>query len=202
VIDVPTSGGLLEAALAVCAGIALAAAAGLRVFVPLLATSAAAHFGHLDLAPGGAWLGTTPALAALGVAAALEVGAYLVPALDHALDTVATPLAVLAGIVLSAALFTGMPGYLRWMLAVIAGGGSAGLIQGATTVLRLKSGLLTGGLGNPMVALVELGGAILLILLALLVPVLGLALAAALLAAAFRVARRVVFGRRVPASMR
>lgn len=201
-IDVPTSGGLLEAALAVCAGIALAAAAGLRVFVPLLATSAAAHFGHLDLAPGGAWLGTTPALAALGVAAALEVGAYLVPALDHALDTVATPLAVLAGIVLSAALFTGMPGYLRWMLAVIAGGGSAGLIQGATTVLRLKSGLLTGGLGNPMVALVELGGAILLILLALLVPVLGLALAAALLAAAFRVARRVVFGRRVPASMR
>jgi len=194
-IDLPTAGGLAGAAVAVCAGIALAAAAGLRIFVPLLATSAAAHLGHLDLAPGAAWLGTAPALAALGVAAALEVGAYLVPALDHALDVIATPLAVLAGIILSAALFTDMPGYLRWTLAVIAGGGSAGLVQGATTVLRLKSGLLTGGLGNPLVSLVELVGALLLVLLALLAPVAGVALAAALLVGAFRLARRVVFGR-------
>jgi hypothetical protein len=198
VIDLPTTGGLAEAALAVCAGIALAAAAGLRVFVPLLAASAAAHFGHLELAPGAAWLATTPALAALGVAAALEVGAYFVPALDHALDAIATPLAVCAGVVLSAALFTDMPGYLRWALAIIAGGGSAGLVQGATTVLRLKTGLITGGVGNPLVALAELTGALVLALLALLAPLVGVVLAAALLLAAFRTARRVVFGRRAP----
>jgi hypothetical protein len=196
VIDLPTSAGLVEAALAVCAGIALAAAAGLRIFVPLLATSAAAHFGRLELAPGAAWLGTTPALAALGVAAALEIGAYLVPALDHALDAIATPVAVCAGVILSAALFTHMPGYLRWTLAIIAGGGSAGLVQGATAVLRLKSGLITGGVGNPLVALAELAGALLLALLALLAPLAGVVLAAALLLAAFRTARRVVFGRR------
>lgn len=192
----PTAGGLAEAALAVCAGIALAAAAGLRVFVPLLATSAAAYFGHLDLAPGAAWLGSAPALVALGIAAALEVGAYFVPALDHALDALATPLAVVAGIVVSAALFTDLPGWLRWVLAVLAGGGSAGLVQGATTVLRLKSGLLTGGLANPLVALVELTGATLLALLALLVPLVALALAAGLVLGAFRVARRVAFGRK------
>lgn len=196
VIDLPTTGSLVEAALAVCAGIALAASAGLRIFVPLLATSAAAHFGGLELAPGAAWLGTTPALAALGVAAALEVGAYLVPALDHALDTIATPLAVLAGIVLSAALFTDMPGYLCWTLAIIAGGGSAGLVQGATAVLRLKTGLSTGGVGNPLVALAELAGALVLALLALLAPLLAVVLAAALLLAALRTAKRLVFGRR------
>ena len=191
----PTAGGLAAAALAVCAGIALAAAAGLRVFIPLLATSAAAYLGHLDLAPGAAWLGTAPALVALGVAAALEVGAYFVPALDHALDALATPLAVVAGIVVSAALFTDMPSWLRWVLAVIAGGGSAGLVQGATTVLRLKSGLLTGGLANPLVALAELGGAVVLALLALLAPLVALALAAGVVLAALRMARRVVFGR-------
>lgn len=192
----PSAGGLVEAALAVCAGIALAASAGLRIFVPLLATSAAAHFGHLDLAPGASWMGTTPALVALGIAAGLEVGAYLVPALDHALDALVTPLAVLAGIVLSAALFTDLPGYLRWILAIVAGGGSAGLVQGATAVVRLKSGLFTGGLGNPLVALAELVGAAVLALLALLAPLLALALAVALLVAAFRMARRLVFGRR------
>ena len=195
----PTAGGLFEAALAVCAGIALAAAAGLRVFVPLLAASAAAYLGHLSLAPGAAWLGSAPALVALSVAAALEVGAYFVPTLDHALDAIATPLAVVAGIVVSAALFTAMPGYLRWVLAIIAGGGSAGLVQGATTLLRLKSGLLTAGLANPLVALAELGGALVLAVLALLVPLLALALAALLVLAAFRMARRVAFGRRAPA---
>jgi hypothetical protein len=199
VIVPPTAGGLAEAALAVCAGIALAAAAGLRVFVPLLAASAAAFFGHHHLAPGVAWLGTAPALVALSVAAVLEVVAYFVPALDHALDTIATPLAVVAGVVVSAALFTGMPGYLRWVLALIAGGGSAGLVQGATTVVRLKSGLLTAGLANPLVALAELGGALVLALLALLVPLLALALAVALVLSAFRMARRLVFGRHAAA---
>jgi hypothetical protein len=195
-IDPPTTSGLLEAALAVCAGVALAAAAGLRVFVPLLATSAAAHVGWLDLAPGAAWLAGTPALTALALAAVLEVGAYLVPALDHALDVVATPLAVAAGIVLSAALFTDLPAYLRWALAIVAGGGSAGLVQGATAVLRLKGGVLTGGLANPLVALAELAGALVLALLALLAPLLGIAMALALLVAAYRTARRVAFGRR------
>jgi hypothetical protein len=195
-------GGLAEAALAVSAGIALAAAAGLRVFVPLLAVSAAAFLGHLDLAPGAAWLGTAPALVTLCIAAGLEVGAYFVPALDHALDALATPLAVVAGIVVSAALFTGMPAYLRWALALIAGGGSAGLVQGATTLVRLKSGLLTAGLANPLVAVAELAGALVLALLALLVPLLALALAVGLVLAAFRLAKRVAFGRGAAAAHR
>ncbi len=200
VTALPTTGGLVEAGLAVCAGIALAAATGLRVFIPLLLTSAAAFLGHLHLAPGAEWLGTAPALVALTVAAALEVGAYFLPALDHALDAIAVPVAVLAGVVVSAALFAPMPAYLRWVLAIVAGGGSAGLVQGATTMLRLKSGLFTAGLANPLVALVELGGALLLTLLALLVPLLGLAFAVALVMAAFRVARRLPFGRRATTS--
>ena len=195
-VDLPAAGGLVEAALAVCAGIALAAAVGLRVFVPLLVTSLAAHLGWVELAPGSAWLGTTPALVALAVAAALEVGAYFVPAVDHALDVIATPLAVVAGILVSAAVFVEMPGLVRWVLAVIAGGGTAGLVQGATALVRLKSGVLTGGFGNPLVAGAELAGALALAALALLVPLAALLLALGLTLGAFRTARRVAFGRR------
>jgi hypothetical protein len=78
--------GLLEAVLAVSAGIGLAAAAGLRIFVPLLAVSVAGMTGHLDLAPGTTWLDSLPALVTLSVAVALEIAGYFLPALDHVLD--------------------------------------------------------------------------------------------------------------------
>jgi cobalamin synthase len=59
---------------------------------------------------------------------------------------------------------------------VIAGGGAAGLTQSATALLRAKSTAFTGGLGNPVVATAELGGSVLVSLLALLLPLAALAL--------------------------
>lgn len=185
--------GLLEALLAVAAGIALAVAAGLRVFVPLFAVSLAGYTGHLALSPGTAWLGTLAAAVALGVAVVVEVVAYFVPALDHALDALGAPLAVAAGVLASAAMFVDFPPLVRWALAVVAGGGSAGLLHSSMALVRLKSGALTAGLGNPLVAAAELGGALVLAALALLVPVAALALGVAVTAA---VARRVRAARR------
>src|SRR5687767_12878834 len=63
-------------------GLGLSAAAGLRLFVPLLVASAASLAGHLELASEFEWIGTWPALVGFAVAAVLEVGAYLVPLLD------------------------------------------------------------------------------------------------------------------------
>jgi hypothetical protein len=182
----------VDALLAVGLGIGLAAAAGLRIFVPLLALALAARFGGLELAPAFAWLGSVPAIVALGVAAVVEIGAYYVPGLDHLLDVVAGPAAVGAGIVVAAAVMTDLPSWLQWPLAIIAGGGSAGLVQGASTLLRAKSGALTGGLGNPVVASGELGGAVTLSVLALLAPVVAVVLVILLLWAILRVARRLL----------
>ena len=78
----------------------------------------------------------------------------------------------------------------------VAGGGAAGLTQGATALLRLKSAVLSGGLANPLVATAELLGAAGVALLAVLLPALCLLLLAVLLATAFRKAGRPAFGRR------
>lgn len=182
--------------LGIAAGLGLAAACGFRVFVPLLALGLGARFAHLPVTDGFAWVSATPALLALGTATLLEIVAYYVPWLDHALDALATPAAVVAGVLASASVGVDLPPALRWAIALIGGGGLAGLAQGASVLLRAKSGLMTGGLANPVVATGELAAAGTLSLLALLVPVVALALVVLVLLLVFRWAGRLVFGRR------
>jgi hypothetical protein len=182
--------------LGVAVGLGLAAACGFRVFLPLLGLSAAAMSGHLTLAPGFAWLATPSALVALGTATVLEVAAYYIPWLDHLLDTIAAPAAMVAGMVATASVASDLPPVVRYGIALIGGGGAAGLIQGATMLLRLKSTAFTGGLANPVVSTLELGGAVLTVLLALVAPILCLVLVFLLCALVFRSAGRLVFGRR------
>jgi hypothetical protein len=186
----------LSALVSIGIGLGLAAACGFRVFVPLLVASGAAHIGQLPLATGFEWLGTLPALLALGTAAVLEVGAYYIPWIDHALDAVATPTAVLAGILACAAVLTDLPPILKWAVTIVGGGGAAGLLQGASVLLRLKSTTLTGGMANPAVSTAELLGAIITALLAVLVPLVCLAAVAALVILAFRATGHILFGRR------
>ncbi|MDH4130653.1 MAG: DUF4126 domain-containing protein [Gemmatimonadota bacterium] len=190
------SGDGLQTLLSIAAGLGLAAACGLRVFVPLLAAGAAARLGYLPLAAGFDWLATTPALIALGTATLLEVGAYYVPWLDHVLDLVATPAAVGAGMLASMSVLTDLPPALRWGIGIIGGGGAAGLIQGATALLRLKSTALTGGLANPVLATFELAGAGLVAIIALMLPLMGLVLVMLIPVLAFRASGRLFFGRR------
>ena len=178
----------------ILAGIGLAAACGFRVFVPLLVVSAAAHAGRLPLDPGFAWMATTPALLGLGTATVLEVIAYYVPWLDHLLDLLATPVALLAGVIAMAAVVTDLPPALRWLIVLVAGTGSAGLVQGATVLLRLKSTAISGGLANPILATLELFGSVTTALLALAVPLLCVVLLVVTCAAVFRMLRRIAFG--------
>ena len=182
--------------LAIPLGLGLAAASGFRVFVPLLALGLAARFELVPLAGQFAWLADGTTLAALGLAAVLEVAAYYVPGVDHLLDTLAAPAALVAGAVSMAAVLTDVPPALQWAIAIIAGSGSAGLVQGATTLVRAKSGLMTGGLGNPAVATGELGGAVGLSALALFLPILALVAAVVLLLVGVRVAGRAWRARR------
>jgi hypothetical protein len=156
-------------------GLALSTAAGLRVFVPLLLTGLAARLGYIRLTPGMAWLDSDPALVAFATATVLEIGAYYVPWLDHVLDAVATPAAVTAGVIATAAVTPELPPLLRWTLALVAGGGVAGVVHAGTALVRLKSSALTVGLGNPVVATGELAGSVLLSGLALLAPLLATA---------------------------
>lgn len=169
----------LDIALSIALGIALAAAVGFRVFLPLLVVSVAAHTGHLHLSESFAWLASMPAVTMLAVAASVEVLGYYIPAVDNLLDTITTPSAIIAGTVVSAAVMTDLPPLVKWTTAIIAGGGAAGVTQAVTALLRAKSTALTGGIGNPIIATGELGGALLLPVLAIAAPF--IALGAALL---------------------
>ena len=160
---------------ALIVGIGLSAACGFRVFVPLLGASIAAHAGYLQLSPDFAWLGSQPALIALALATGLEIAAYSVPVVDHIMDTVAAPVAVIAGTLLMASLLGDLSPFLKWSLAVIAGGGSAGLVQAGSVLARGVTALMTGGMGNLAVALLELAGAVAMTLLALFAPFIGVA---------------------------
>jgi hypothetical protein len=151
-------------------GIGLAAATGLRLFLPMLVISAAAYTGHLPLSENFAWLATPAALILLSVAAVVEILAYYIPGLDNLLDTLATPAAFIAGTIISAAVFTDLSPMVKWAAAIIAGGGIAGLTQTTTAVLRAKSTVLTGTLGNPVIATAEFGGSLLVSLMALAAP--------------------------------
>lgn len=165
----------MDILLSIALGIGLAAAAGLRVFVPLFGAGLAAHLGALALSPGFAWLGTTPALIAFGTATALEIVAYYVPWLDHLLDLIASPAAVVAGVIASAAVMTDLPPLVTWTVALVGGGGIAGSMQLLSVGARLKSTAATGGIANPVVATGEAVGAVGLTAIAILLPLVALA---------------------------
>lgn len=175
---------------AVALGFALAAAVGLRIFVPLLVVSAAAFTGHLELSGSFAWLASPAALIVLAVATLLELAAYKVPWLDNLLDAAGAPVAVLAGTLMMASALDGTDPLLRWTMAAVAGGGTAGAVHGSLALLRKLSSLTTGGLANPLISMAEGIGSLALSVVALLLPI------AALVAAALIVALLVVLIRR------
>ena len=160
----------MEFIVALCLGITLSAACGFRVFVPPLAMSLAALYGHFPLSSGFEWLGTREAAIALGIATILEVSAYYIPFVDNLLDTIQVPLAVAIGSVITAATLGHTDPVLQWTLAVVAGGGAAGITGTLATITRLASTGVTGGLGNFLIATAEAIGSISLSILGLTFP--------------------------------
>lgn len=155
-------------------GIGLAAACGLRVFLPLFVTSLLQHFELVDIGTraGFEWIGEWPALVAFGVASVVEILSYYIPLVDHFLDSVAIPLAAVAGTLVSASLLTDLPPLFTWSFAIIAGGGVAGAVSAGTATTRLASTATTAGLGNSLVATGETAGSLLISLLAWVIPLL------------------------------
>jgi hypothetical protein len=176
-----------ETILSIITGIALSAACGFRVFVPMLILSIASYngpafslpsglewlwslVGHFPLAPGFEWIGTPIALKAFAVATVCEIAAYYIPWLDHLLDHIASPAAVIAGIFVMASLVTGLSPFFHWVLAIIAGGATAGVVQGITVGARAGSTAASLGTTNWIVSTVEWIGSLLVSLLALVLP--------------------------------
>jgi hypothetical protein len=173
----------METLVTVLIGVSLSAAAGLRLLIPFFALSIAAIFGHFPLADKLQWLDTTNALEGLGIAVVIETVIYYIPWLDHLLDAIALPTAMVAGILITAAFSSDLDlhPFWQWSLAIIAGGGTAGAFKGLSGLTRIASTATTGGLANFIVTTLELLGALALSTLAIAVPTLAVVCVAILL---------------------
>ena len=160
----------IENILSLLLGISLAAAVGFRIFIPLLVMSLASMNGYIELSSGFEWIGTLPAFLVFLTAALFELGAYFIPFIDNLLDTIASPVAVIAGSIVMASSIVEMEPLLKWTLAIIAGGGAAGIVQSLTAITRGTSTVTTGGLGNPFISATETTASISLSVLAIFFP--------------------------------
>ncbi len=155
----------VELVFSVFLGVGLAAAVGFRVFLPLLVLSIASFFDYIPLNDNWEWAGSLAAIITLGVATLVEIFGYYIPWLDNLLDTIAIPLAAIAGTAVMMATVSELSPVVTWSLAIIAGGGTAAAIKGNSSALRLTSSATTGGIANPVVATVETGTSTLMSLL-------------------------------------
>jgi hypothetical protein len=151
--------------------IALAASAGFRAWLPLLLAGGLARLGVLDLGPSFAFLSSNKALILFGVATLVELVGDKVPAVDHALDAIGTPLRPAAGALLAASVLgTVWDPLTALALGTAVGAPSALVPHAAKTALRAASTTLTGGIANPLLSVLEDVLSVATFILAVLVP--------------------------------
>lgn len=153
-------------------GVALAASAGLRAFLPLLVVGAAGRLGWIPLSDGFRWLAADASLVVFGIAVAVEIAADKFPVVDHALDVVQTFVKPVAGAVLVASVVTDLRPLPAAVLAIVLGGTVAGTVHVAKAKTRLLSTATTAGTVNPVLSVGEDAGSLLGSVAALVVPAL------------------------------
>ena len=161
-------------------GLGLAAASGFRVFIPPFLYGL---FLRLDMVPISIpmtgiseWMASDIGLIILGVAMIVEILGYYVPWIDNLLDTIASPAAIIAGVMMMSSTLSDTHPALQWGASIIAGGGVSGTVQIGTVATRAVSTATTGGLANPIVSTIEAGACIVCTILAILLPIIALLL--------------------------
>ena len=179
----------MEMFLAAGTGVGLSSIAGIRAYLPLVLVGLFARLGLFALPAPFGLLADWPVIGALFVLALLESGLDKIPALDRVMDFVQTPVRIVAGAVLfSAALGAGLDAEAIPELA--AGGVIAGLVSVLKAVLRPSANAASAGVSVSFLSLIEDVVALLGGVVAVLVPLVPLALVALLLFFYFRVSRR------------
>jgi len=180
----------VETIISICLGVGLSASVGFRIFLPLFALSLASYFDVWQLNESWQWIGSTTALITLGVATLVEICAYFIPYIDNLLDSIAVPLAALAGTAVMMSTVADLSPVVTWSLAIIAGGGTAAAIAGTSSTTRLASTATTGGLGNPIVSTIETGTATVMSVISIFLPILAIILVAIILFIIFRLYKK------------
>ena len=173
-------------------GLGLASATGLRTFLPLLMLALAVKFGlfGIQLNDQMAWLADWPAIAALGVAAVVEFAGDKIPVVDHGLNVLGAFTRPVAGAVAAGSVFAALDPTTAAVAGIIVGAPAAFAFNAAQGGARLTSTATTGGVGNPVLSLIEDVLSFFTVILAFLVPVLVPVVLVVLAVLVFRLANR------------
>jgi hypothetical protein len=188
----PAAGVLQTWVLPVLLGLGLASATGLRTFLPLLMLAVAARFGlfGVTLNEHLIWLGSVPAIAALGVAAAVEFAGDKVPVIDHALNVIGAFTRPIAGAIAAACVFAGLDPTTAAVAGIIVGAPTAFAFNAAQGGARLTSTATTAGLGNPVLSFIEDLLSVAMVLIAFVAPIVVPLVLIGLAVLVFRLANR------------
>ena len=181
----------METIISICLGVGLPASVGFRVFLPLFALSLASYFNLWELNASWLWIGSLTAVITFGVATLIEIVGYYIPFVDNLLDTIAIPLATIAGTAVMVSTMVDLNPLITWSLAIIAGGGTAATIKSAAGTSRITSTVSTAGFGNPLVSTIETGTSIIMSILAIFLPVVALILVLLILFAIFKLYKKI-----------
>ncbi|MDR2232702.1 MAG: DUF4126 domain-containing protein [Tannerella sp.] len=182
---------VLQYVLAAFIGIGLAAATGLRVFLPMFAVSLASYFHWIPVSESFEWLAGLPALIITGIATVVEILAYYIPFIDNLLDSITVPMATIAGAILFAAQFTDLETFPQWALALIAGGGTAAIVSSTMAGARALSSTTTVGVANPVVSTIETTGAVVMTAFSYIFPVIAFVLAVVFIVLIIRIRKKI-----------
>ena len=168
----------------------LSAASGLNAYVPLLVIGLLARFTNLIHLHGPYDVLTHPVvLVALAVLAALDFVGDKVPAVDHVLHLIGLVVHPVAGAVLFLAANSDT-GTVNPVLAAVCGLALAGGIHAARATARPVATATTAGVANPLVSFAEDVVALVLSILAVVVPFVAAVLVLLLVAALVQFVRR------------
>ena len=171
-------------------GLALAACAGLRAFLPLLVVGVGGRLELVPLSESFTWLESWPAIIVFGAAVLAEMLGDKFPIIDHFLDLAQTFVKPIAGALVMATVVEDWAPLYGTVFLIVVGGSTAGAVHLTKAKLRLVSSVTTAGLGNPLLSVIEDVGALAGTVGAVVVPPLALALLVLAAIAAWIVLRR------------
>lgn len=183
----------MEGIIALATGLGLATASGLNAYLPLLTIGIFARMGWIQLAEPFGFLTNVFVLLIIAALAALDFVGDKVPAVDSGLHAAGLVISPIAGAILALA-SQGDLATVSPVLVGLAGIVAAGGTHAARATVRPVVTAATAGTGNTVVSAVEDGASLGLSVLAIILPIIGLivaAVGAVLVFLGFRRARRV-----------
>ena len=164
-------------------GVGLAASAGFRAFLPMLAVGLLSRSGFLELNSSFEFLARTDVLIIVAAATLVEFLGDKVPVVDHTLDVIGTAIRPIAGTLLASSVLLGLDPFLATLLGLAAGGATSLAVHSGKAVVRAGSTAaapLHGGLGNTLVSIAEDVAAVVGVAVSVVLPALAFLLAVGL----------------------